>query len=72
MRELGKDTICKRGCDCCGDAIHEKWTRVISCPHDVCPYKDLDGIENWKQYDAPARKRSARATKGLGRKVVEV
>lgn len=66
MRALGTHTITKRGCEYCGDVLYNMGNHTAQCPHDKCPYRALDAVENWKQYDVPASKRSARMVRELG------
>ena len=71
MRELRIGVIYKRGCLDCSDCIHEENAHTGFCIHDSCPYRELDSITNWKQHDAPNRKRSERMLKKMDRKEEE-
>ena len=54
MRKLKKQCVEQRGCDCCLDRIPPTYIRksdsVSRCPHDVCPYHELDEVEDYKDY----------------------
>jgi hypothetical protein len=55
MRRLKKKYMVQRGCDFCLDRIPPEYrgTYMVAqsrCPHDVCPYHELDEVEDYKDY----------------------
>lgn len=53
MRRIRKTEKNKRGCDYCADVIPPNPfgnhpTR--RCPHDKCPYHELDGYKSYSEY----------------------
>lgn len=62
MREIHNEERHQRGCDYCYDicfryANENKYRRRL-CPHDVCPYIELDNFTTYKEY--------MKATEGKG------
>lgn len=47
MRMLNNEMKKKRGCMYCADLVHG---RRNGCPHDECPYHELDKYETYNQY----------------------
>ena len=52
----------KRGCDLCADHIkvkakvnYEVLTRKV-CPYDECPYRELDDVKKYSEYDKRVQK----------------
>lgn len=51
MRRLRKKCIVQRGCDYCLERIPPDVEGKSSmCPHYVCPYHELDEVEDYKGY----------------------
>lgn len=51
MRTLHKKEQAQRGCIYCIDVVSvgETWTSR-SCPHDECPFHELDSVKSYAEY----------------------
>ena len=53
MRRMSQADCVKLGIRPSG-APWKRYQRIICCTHEVCPYRELDGIKNYvKEYDEP-------------------
>lgn len=51
MRELRKVEIGQRGCIYCADVIMpERRYQNRKCPHEECPYHELDNVAKYDEY----------------------
>lgn len=57
MRALDKKEMAKRGCECCKDIAKDYFPempnptfRKWACPHEECPYDELDDFDSYSQY----------------------
>ena len=67
MRELFLSEITQRGCKYCADKKRVLDERKISqCPHDECPYHELDNVETYGEYIHKTN------TSGLARALAEL
>lgn len=67
MRELMQSEILKRGCRFCADKTRIfSGAKVSHCPHEECPYRELDNVKTYGEY---IRKTN---TSGLARALEEL
>ena len=50
MRKLGYKDMEQRGCSECGDCVRKRKKGGWYCPHEECPYHELDGYESFTAY----------------------
>lgn len=52
MRQLHRKEITQRGCAYCLESVMKKYGghALRHCPHDECPYHELDKYETYKEY----------------------
>ena len=54
MRVLHNKERTQRGCIWCADVVptntDDNLTRRRKCPHDVCPYHELDDVKTYDEY----------------------
>jgi hypothetical protein len=52
MRKLERQEMRKRGCNYCTNVVKKKMgcCYVYKCPHDECPYHELDAFDTYSQY----------------------
>lgn len=67
MRELLQNEIAKRGCRYCADKERVLGgAKVSHCPHDECPYRELDNVKSYGEYIHKTN------TSGLARALAEL
>lgn len=54
MRKIKRSCLEQRGCSFCLDRIapvvKSKYTTSSMCPHNVCPYHELDSVDTYTDY----------------------
>lgn len=69
MRELEREEVKKRGCMYCADQVSPTREYRRRCPHDECPYRELDGFETYDEYLKKSKKGGlARLLEALAKK----